>query len=192
MNRLLQFFLIMISSGLLVSCQQSGSDVKRDGENTYQTIRLERKSAPYLEQNYANMRANQIADVSYKLIMNLDAQTESYKGEITIDFSLADNNLSPVTVDFNTGKVNTVTLNGTAVDFEYQQYFVQLAPEIFSQKKNTLRIEFEREYSKAGDGLHRYKDPETAMSISTVILSLTMPTRCSLILINPISRPLTN
>ncbi len=161
MNRLLQFFLIMISSSLIVSCQQSGPDVNRDVKNASQSIRLERKAAPYLEQNYAHMRANQIADVSYQLIMNLDAQTESYKGEITIDFSLADNNLSPVTVDFNTGKVNAVTLNGAVVDFEYQQYFVQLAPDIFSQKKNTLRIEFEREYSKAGDGLHRYKDPET-------------------------------
>jgi aminopeptidase N len=161
MNKLWRFVLILISSSLLLSCQQPGQDAKRDSEITSQTIRLDRNAVPYLEQDYAVMRAKQITNVSYKLTMNLDAQTETYSGEIFIDFSLADKNISPVTVDFNSGKVNAVYLNGTAINFEYQQYFLQLAPEIFTQTKNTLRIEFERQYSKAGDGLHRYKDPQT-------------------------------
>ncbi len=161
MNPVLRFLLIIISSGLLLSCQQPGQDAKQESEIKQEKVRVDRKVVPYLEQEYAAMRARQISDVSYRLTINLDAQTETYSGEVIIDFTLADNNLSPITVDFNSGKVNAVYLNDAAVNFAYEQYFIQLAPEIFTSKKNTLRIEFERQYSKAGDGLHHYKDPQT-------------------------------
>jgi len=157
MHKLSRFTWLLLVSSLLFGCQQPQQEVKQEIKQKF----VERKSAAYLEQEYAAMRAEQIRDVSYQLTMNLDEKSDAYSGEIIIDFTLAKENLSPVTIDFNSGKVSAVYLNNQAVNFIYEQYFIQLAPEVFKQQKNTLRIEFEHAYSRAGDGLHRYQDPQT-------------------------------
>lgn len=157
MYKLSRIVLSVLLSCSLWGCQQPQQDIKSEITQQF----MERNPVSYLEQEYAAMRAAQIHDVSYQLSMNLDEKSESYSGEIIIDFTLATENISPVTIDFNSGKVNAVYLNGAAVNFTYEQYFIQLASDIFKQEKNSLRIDFERSYSRAGDGLHRYKDPQT-------------------------------
>jgi aminopeptidase N len=162
MNRLSRFCWSVVLVFGLLACQQPQPDVKPQLKSQLAPVLLERNSVPFLEQDYAAMRANQIHDVSYQLTMSLDDDAaEFYSGEILIDFSVAKQNISPVTIDFNSGKVIAVYLNGTEVAFSYEQYFIELAPELFKQEKNKLKIKFERQFSKAGDGLHRYQDPQT-------------------------------
>jgi aminopeptidase N len=157
MHNLSRFFGIVLFSSLMFGCQQPQQSTSPEIAPEL----MQRNPVAYLEQEYAAMRAAQIQDVNYQLTMNLDEKSQSYSGEIVIDFTLAKHNISPVTIDFNSGKVSAVLLNGAAVNFIYEQYFIQLAPELFKQEKNNLKIVFERAYSRAGDGLHRYQDPQT-------------------------------
>jgi len=147
--------LIVLFSCFLTACQQPKQEIKTE------VMAVERNMVSYLEQDYAAMRAKQINHVSYKLSFDLDDASSSYSGEVIIDFKLAKQNVSPVTIDFNSGKVKAIYLNGKSVEFTYEQYFIQLPASLFKQEKNHLRITFEHDYSNAGAGLHRYQDPES-------------------------------
>jgi aminopeptidase N len=122
---------------------------------------VERNQVSYLEESYARLRAQQIADVDYRLYLNLDGERQDFDGDITITFSLTKNNKMPVTVDFDGGQVKSVMLNGRAVSWQQLEWFIRFAPELFSAGKNTLQIQFSHAYATAGDGLHRYKDPQS-------------------------------
>ncbi len=157
MNKLLKLFLISLVCVVISSCQPP----QKTEKYVDQQQSIERSKQAYLEQAYAAMRAKQITDVSYELTINLDEKNTDYSGEVIINFNLMKQNTSPVTVDFNSGKVNAVYLNDQSINFIYEQYFIQIPAETFTQERNKLRIEFERSYSMAGDGLHRYKDQQT-------------------------------
>lgn len=160
MNKVLlvsRLFLIGALTSLIFACQPP----QKSEKYVAQPQSVERSKQAYLEQSYAAMRAQQITDVTYQLKINLDEKNTWYSGEITIDFTLAKQNVSPVTVDFNSGTVKAVYLDNKPVDFIYEQYFIQIAAASFTKEKNTLRIEFEHAYSMAGDGLHRYQDSQT-------------------------------
>lgn len=122
---------------------------------------LERKAAPYLEQSYAILRAQQIGAVNYQLAIELSDKETSFNGDVTIDFTLAPHNKMPVTVDFDGGEVSSVVLNDKPIIWQYDKWFIRFAPELFKDGKNKLKIYFSRPYATAGDGLHRYKDQET-------------------------------
>lgn len=157
MNKLLKLFLIGLVSSVISSCQPP----QKTEKYVEQQQSIERSKQAYLEQAYAAMRAKQITDVSYELTISLDEKNTDYSGEVIINFNLMKQNTSPVTVDFNSGKVKAVYLNDQSINFIYEQYFIQIPAETFTQERNRLRIEFERSYSMAGDGLHRYKDQQT-------------------------------
>lgn len=114
-----------------------------------------------LEQAYAVQRAQQITNVDYELAFTLDETNTIFSGKSIIHFELVDNNKAPVTVDFTSGTIKSVRLNGEAIAWRYEQWFIEFAPELFRTGKNTLEIEYQRPYATAGDGLHRFKDPAT-------------------------------
>jgi aminopeptidase N len=123
---------------------------------------FERKQAAYLEQTYAVLRKKQVRDVSYQLHIELDEAKVSFAGDMLINFTLANNNKMPVTVDFDGGEILSVVLNGKTIPWKYNNWFISFAPELFVAGKNNLQIRYTRNYATAGDGLHRYKDKETA------------------------------
>lgn len=114
-----------------------------------------------LDQTYAAQRAQQITKVEYDLAFALDEINTFFTGKAIIHFELAKNNSAAVTVDFDSGTINAVRLNGTAIPWRYEKWFIEFAPELFRAGKNTLEIEYQRPYATAGDGLHRFKDPVT-------------------------------
>lgn len=121
----------------------------------------ERKVEPYLEQVYASFRKQQISDVSYQLHVELDEVSTSFEGVVTIDFTLAKKNKSPVTVDFDGGEILSVEVNQKSAKWIDKKWFVEFSHDLFSAGKNSLRIHYKRPFATAGDGLHRYKDKET-------------------------------
>lgn len=122
---------------------------------------IARAPQAWLEQAYAAQRAQQITHVDYELAFTLDETNTFFSGKSIIHFELVDNNKAPVTVDFNSGTIKSVRLNGEAIAWRYEQWFIEFAPELFRAGKNTLEIEYQRPYATAGDGLHRFKDPAT-------------------------------
>ena len=120
-----------------------------------------REQAPYLSHEYAKFRASQISDVDYVLSVALDEEAEEFSGDIDIQFTLAKNNSAPVTVDFNQGTIESIKLNGSAISWDYEKWFITLPADVFTRQQNTLSIQYRTPYATNGDGLHRFKDPKT-------------------------------
>jgi len=146
---------LLLCTLLLVACSQSLQPVSGSAPPATRA-----PQAP-LDQAYAAQRAQQIAQVDYELAFTLDETNTFFSGKSIIHFELAKNNNAPVTVDFNSGTIKSVHLNGEAIAWRYEQWFIEFAPELFRAGKNTLEIEYQRPYATAGDGLHRFKDPAT-------------------------------
>ncbi len=124
-------------------------------------VPLSRVAQVSLDQVYAAQRAQQISNVSYDLAFILDETNTAFTGKSVIHFDLTRNNRAPVTVDFDSGTIKAVRLNGIAIPWHYEKWFIELAPELFRAGSNVLEINYERPYATAGDGLHRFKDPAT-------------------------------
>ncbi len=126
-----------------------------------QAAPLIRQAKPALSAEYAAMRKQQIERVDYQLSVALDSERDLFEGQVTINFDLAAGNVSPVTVDFNNGTVKAVTLNGKPVEWDYNNWFISLAADLFVDGNNSLQINYAHKYSADGSGLYRFKDPET-------------------------------
>ncbi|MES2675169.1 MAG: aminopeptidase N [Pseudomonadota bacterium] len=122
---------------------------------------IERAKQVSLEQDYAALRAQQITKVDYELTFELDETNTRFNGQVVINFELVKNNQAPITVDFDSGEILAVRLNGKAIPWQYEKWFIRFAPELFSAGKNQLEINYSRPYATAGDGLHRFKDLTT-------------------------------
>ena len=112
-----------------------------------------------LSADYASMRKKQISDVAYSLYFNIDHTKETYNGTSVIDFTIVKGNTSPVTVDFESGSVESVRVNGKVATFDYKKWFISIAASAFTTGKNKIEIVYNRPYSNDGSGLHRFKDP---------------------------------
>jgi aminopeptidase N len=146
---------LLICTLLLGACNQSRQTVPAS------SAPLTRVAQASLDQAYAAQRAQQITKVDYDLVFTLDETNSFFTGKSIIHFELAKNNTAPVTVDFDSGTIKAVRLNGAAIPWHYEKWFIEFAPELFRAGKNILEIEYERPYATAGDGLHRFKDPTT-------------------------------
>lgn len=124
------------------------------------SIDTSRENRPVLTAEYAALRRAQIADVDYQIDVTLDNKSETFSGRVTADTTLARDLKQPLTIDFAGGKVKKVTLDGKAIDFDYQGNFIVLAPEKLTKGKHSIVIEYEHPYSSDGSGLHHFKDSE--------------------------------
>ncbi|WP_435276546.1 hypothetical protein ACMAZF_06125 [Psychrobium sp. nBUS_13] len=71
-----------------------------------------------LSAEYAAMRKQQISDVAYSLYFNIGHEKKTYNGTSVVEFTMAKGNKSPVTVDFESGTVEPVKVNGQVVPFD--------------------------------------------------------------------------
>ncbi|WP_160152264.1 aminopeptidase N [Microbulbifer sp. ALW1] len=124
------------------------------------SIAVDRENRPALTAEYAALRRAQIADVDYQVEVTLGNQSETFSGRVTADTTLARDLKQPLTIDFAGGTVKQVTLDGKAVDFDYNGNFIALAPSMLTKGKHSIAIEYEHPYSSDGSGLHHFKDPE--------------------------------
>ena len=131
-----------------------------DRENPTTAQPIIREQQPALSETYAAFRKTQINDVSYSLAVDISSEGENFSGRSTINFELAAANHSPVTVDFKNGQVSQVLVNGKAVSFEYNNYYISVAAQAFDPGGNQMVIDYTHPYGRTGSGLHRFKDPE--------------------------------
>ena len=116
----------------------------------------------YLSQEQAFKRSERVSNVSYQLDYHLTGE-ESFSASSTINFTLSDN-ISPLTVDLNKAQIISIVINGVSMPVEqleknYNQWFITLPAEQLIKGNNTVTVNFTRQHSTNGEGLHRFKDP---------------------------------
>lgn len=147
--------LVLAALFSLSACQPTTLNKSQNTQHT------QRSYTPYLHNDFANFRKQQILDVDYQLAIQLDAERAVFNGEVTLDFTLTRGNRAPVTVDFYSGKVHQVQVNGATVAVDYSQWFFALPANLFKSGRNQIVIIYEAPYSTLGEGLHRYQDKQT-------------------------------
>lgn len=114
----------------------------------------------YLTEDYMRFRQQQISNPAYHLVIDLKQRSDSFSGVVTATFDLIDGNTAPVTIDFDIGTIDSVTVNGTAANFSYERWFISIPPAAFKRGNNTVVIAYHRPYTRDGAGLHYFIDPE--------------------------------
>ncbi|MFT5132725.1 MAG: aminopeptidase N, partial [Gammaproteobacteria bacterium] len=146
--------LVLISVFAVLSCSDKAAD-----EKPQQAQSFKRAEVSYLNEDYARLRSRQVSKVDYNLSFSLSGDAPDFEGSAEITFDLLNTNQA-LTVDFNEGAVKEVSLNGKAVDFKYNNWFITIERSALSTGPQILNIEFTHPYSKTGSGLYRFTDPE--------------------------------
>ncbi len=115
------------------------------------------KAALTMEQ--ARARAERVSDVSYEFAVRLDADSPDYTGEVLIGFDLSDAGRD-LTLDFAEGTVISTSVNGTSVDAAYNGAYLTLPAATLAVGANLVQVSFSAPYSRDGNGLYRFVDPE--------------------------------
>lgn len=139
--------------------QKSGTEVEAAARDVIEPV--DRVVKPYLEKDYAAMRARQIEAVDYQLSVVLSDESDQFSGRLEADFVLAPGNRADLTIDFTGGTVESLSLNGESVAWEYNDWFITIDSGELAPGKNSVEITYTRPYATDGDGLHRYIDSET-------------------------------
>lgn len=141
--------LLLCLALLIGACDSSGSRSESSG------LRAVERG---LDQATAQLRAAQISQLSYQLDITLNDRGEPFSGEVAIAFQFTPQG-QPLTVDFNGGSVEKLLLNGTAVAFDYNGYFISLDEALLTPGSNTLTVRYSHPYSSDGAGLYYFVDP---------------------------------
>ncbi len=151
------FSLLLALSCLLSACQPEQASPGITSDPVIPGVI--RESRPDLSEDYARFRAAQISAVSYTLSLRLPAEADDFSGQVTIEFTLNPGNRSPLTIDYDSGEVLAVSVNGEAVPWDYQRWFISLPASVLVEGVNQVRIDYRRPYARDGDGLHKFTDP---------------------------------
>ena len=146
----------------LTACEKNNTQASDTQPVVEQTAvaKMTRQHSESLYEDYAKMRAQQVSNVTYNLQVMLDNKTESFSGITDLNFDLAANNQNDLTIDFDSGTVNSVKVNGKAVSFTYEKWFITVPAAELAEGKNTVTVDYQRPYATDGSGLHRFVDPE--------------------------------
>ena len=169
MNRLLPFAATLLCTAIVASCgdktppPQQVSEVTKPPAQTEAVARVERverADKAGLTAEYAALRKQQIADVDYQISVDLDNTSKSFSGRVIANTKIARPLQQPLTIDFTGGDVKAVSVGGQDIPFEYNGYFISIAPEQLLQGDNQIAIDYTHPYSSDGSGLHRFEDPQ--------------------------------
>ncbi|ABV86150.1 aminopeptidase N [Shewanella pealeana] len=119
-------------------------------------VNIERDATPYISQQVAAARAERISEVKYDLDFTLTEQHFSAVSKVSFELS---DTTQPLSLDLNQARISSFTLNGKKVYPNYNNSYIQLNPRLLISGSNTIEVQFTRDYSSNGEGLHRFKDP---------------------------------
>ncbi len=161
-TRFSQYILILVMC-VLSACDQTATEYALDrsgATNTDQSISGQREKVAGISEVYAAFRKSQVADIHYELDVDV-TETQYFSGKIDIHFDYTNRNNMPVTVDFDSGEISSVKVNGSETAWHYDKWYISFAADTFNPGKNTLSIEYKRPYSDSGNGLYQYVDGKT-------------------------------
>jgi aminopeptidase N len=152
---------IIGSSVALMGCEKADIPSNTTAvEAPQKQTSLMRTKSESLEAVYAEMRAKQVSNVSYKLSVTIDNKSESFSGSTELMFDLAKGNQNDLTIDFDEGTIKSLKINGKVVKFSYEKWFITIPASELTAGKQSITIDYERPYSTDGSGFHRFVDPK--------------------------------
>lgn len=142
-----------IITGFVVACKTTGpKGAKKDGD------RIEASDLTWKQARERSARVSQVQYVSRILLNETD---DKFKGQNTITFSLKDTD-SLLRLDHYEGEVTVLKVNGQDVPLTAKKrYWIELPKELLKLGENTVQVDYTQAYSKQGQGLHRFHDPQT-------------------------------
>lgn len=152
----LLIFLLKILA--LAGCSYLVDDDK--AESSHYPLRYETRAAKAsLSMTEAHLRKAMIANVDYELSLDLTGKGQEFTGRVFIDLEARFTN-QPLTIDFDSGEIRKLILNNQQVEPVYNGFFLTIPPGMLQTGKNQIEIEFYQSYSRDGEGLYRFIDPE--------------------------------
>ncbi|WP_444920297.1 aminopeptidase N [Microbulbifer sp. CnH-101-G] len=147
----------LLCTVMLAACYQEPSSFQSQGD----TIAIpQRAETSGLSEEYARLRKQQIAQVDYRLSVNLDSTSESFTGTVHADIQFEKILQQPLTMDFAGGTVKSLTVDGKETPFKYNGYFIAVASQHLPNRQHVISINYQHPYSNNGSGLHRFEDPK--------------------------------
>jgi aminopeptidase N len=110
----------------------------------------------YLSQEDAAARSARVSKVAYTLEFQLTGEP-TFSATTVVDFDLSDAS-EALTLDLDKAKIGKLVVNGKTLTPAYNDAFITLPAEALRIGRNSVRVEFTREHSTNGEGLHRYVD----------------------------------
>lgn len=112
-----------------------------------------------LTRAHAIHRKSRLAQISYRLNVDLVSSAAEYSGTVDIKFTLREVE-QPLTIDFSGGDLDDFVINGVALEPDYNGFFITVPADALLAGANTISISYRHPYSDDGNGLYRFVDPE--------------------------------
>jgi aminopeptidase N len=112
----------------------------------------------------AKARKERLSAVVYDLSVDLTPGASSqpvarYTGSLKLQFDLK-NASKDLRLDFFEGDVKSIVVNGKPVELaQKKKYWIVLPGAALVEGANVVQIEYSQEFSRTGEGLHRFVDP---------------------------------
>jgi aminopeptidase N len=113
---------------------------------------------PKITEAEATWRAKQVQNVNYDLEFNLQ-DSKSFAGTSSINFDLTTVS-NGLRIDYHDGAISSLIVNGKTEKPTYNSHFLWIGPQNLKVGSNKIVVDFESPYSKEGNGLHQFRDPE--------------------------------
>ncbi|MGZ9897346.1 aminopeptidase N [Shewanella gaetbuli] len=149
--KLLQSLLVSLAGLCLVSGSISGCSSTPSSQAT------QRDNSPYISQYQANARASVITNVDYQLSFYLSQQS-LFRAKSVVNFDLT-GKTDHFTLDLNQANIHSMLINGSKIYPNYNGSYITINPALLNSGRNTIEVEFSRQHSTNGEGLHRFVDP---------------------------------
>lgn len=108
----------------------------------------------------AQARHARLENVAYELKVDLTPEGEEFIGQAAILFDLKDPSRD-LRVDFFEGRVTRIQANGQTLSPDAKKdYWIEIPASALKAGANRVEIDYAQKYSRTGQGLHRFKDPE--------------------------------
>lgn len=122
------------------------------------------KSNSDLTRLAANDRRQRVSQVSYQLEIDLlnatsTAPEAEYSGRQILSFELSRTDRD-LRIDFFEGTVSSIEANGKIVSATAKHpYSIEIPADVLRIGRNSVAIAYAQKFSRAGQGLHRFRDP---------------------------------
>jgi aminopeptidase N len=133
------------------------TDVTLRGVPSIATLTEAASARDVLTQAEANERARRVSRADYEILLDLHGGSSRYRGDVTIRFAVS--GPGPLFLDFRGRTIDRLEVNGSAVEPDWTGYRLTLPADVVGDDM-TVRIVYENDYDTAGDGFHRFVDPE--------------------------------
>ncbi|WP_285163306.1 aminopeptidase N [Shewanella goraebulensis] len=117
----------------------------------------QRDGSANISEYQAMARSNVVSEVGYQLSFDLTGDSR-FNATTKVEFNLS-NTKEPLTLDLNKALISKFAINGKRIYPNYNDAYITVNPQLLSSGKNTIEIEYSREHSTNGEGLHRFVDP---------------------------------